>query len=283
MKLKGHETFILREGWLNKGLQAVTADPKVFSQNYGADALGVGSNMAKAIRYWLKAGGFTQEGQKTGAKLTQIAQIIVAHDRYMEDDFGLWIFHANLARNVDNATSWYLTFNEVEAEEFTHEELFDLLKTKLLQMPGVDKISERSLKDDVAVLLNMYVRENVTDYDPEDKKLSPFASLGLMKRTGNHYRRMQPQQSEKLERVFFYLLQSCFQEKKRDSISIDDVANGACLPGRILNLGRVAVNEILDSLAAQQKIIVNRTAGLDMVYRNSSDTLVDIVRGYYEE
>ena len=51
IKLKGHETFALREGWLNKGLAKVDANPKVFSENYGADALGVGSNMAKAIRY----------------------------------------------------------------------------------------------------------------------------------------------------------------------------------------------------------------------------------------
>ena len=49
IKLKGHETFALREGWLNKGLAKVDANPKVFYENYGADALGVGSNMAKAI------------------------------------------------------------------------------------------------------------------------------------------------------------------------------------------------------------------------------------------
>ena len=64
IKLKGHETFALREGWLNKGLAKVDANPKVFSENYGADALGVGSNMAKAIRYWLKAGKFMEEPPK---------------------------------------------------------------------------------------------------------------------------------------------------------------------------------------------------------------------------
>lgn len=48
-RFKGHESFILREGWLNKGLYEVDRNPKVFSENYGADALGVGPNMAKAI------------------------------------------------------------------------------------------------------------------------------------------------------------------------------------------------------------------------------------------
>lgn len=43
-RFKGHESFILREGWLNKGMREVRNDPFVFSQNYGADVLGVGPN-----------------------------------------------------------------------------------------------------------------------------------------------------------------------------------------------------------------------------------------------
>ena len=50
-RFKGHESFILREGWLNKGLFEIEKDAKVFSENYGADELGVGPNMAKSIRY----------------------------------------------------------------------------------------------------------------------------------------------------------------------------------------------------------------------------------------
>lgn len=59
-RFKGHESFILREGWLNKGLYEVDRNPKVFSENYGADALGVGPNMAKAIRYWLRQQSWLQ-------------------------------------------------------------------------------------------------------------------------------------------------------------------------------------------------------------------------------
>ena len=39
-RLKGHESFILRDGWLTKGIQAVEKDNGVFSKNSGADALG---------------------------------------------------------------------------------------------------------------------------------------------------------------------------------------------------------------------------------------------------
>ena len=68
-RFKGHESFILREGWLNKGLYEVDRNPKVFSENYGADALGVGPNMAKAIRYWLRAAELVTDSPKTGVML----------------------------------------------------------------------------------------------------------------------------------------------------------------------------------------------------------------------
>lgn len=40
--------------------------------------------MAKAIRYWLKAGKFIEESPKNGAKLTDIAKIIKDNDEYLE-------------------------------------------------------------------------------------------------------------------------------------------------------------------------------------------------------
>ena len=63
-RFKGHESFILREGWLNKGLFEIEKDAKVFSENYGADELGVGPNMAKSIRYWLKTMNLTGISQR---------------------------------------------------------------------------------------------------------------------------------------------------------------------------------------------------------------------------
>ena len=155
IKLKGHETFALREGWLNKGLAKVDANPKVFSENYGADALGVGSNMAKAIRYWLKAGKFMEEPPKEGAKLTDIGQIIFKEDKYLEDIFSLWIFHINLAGNEKLATSWYAFFNLINIDEFSKEDLMNILLEKLTPLAEEKAIPERSLRDDISVLLNM--------------------------------------------------------------------------------------------------------------------------------
>ena len=49
IRLKGHEKFHLREGWITKGLYGVDKNPKVFTGNEGTDQLGVGTNMVKSI------------------------------------------------------------------------------------------------------------------------------------------------------------------------------------------------------------------------------------------
>ena len=46
-KIKGHEKFPLREGWLTKGMQAIEKPSRVFTSNDGPDILGVGTNMVK--------------------------------------------------------------------------------------------------------------------------------------------------------------------------------------------------------------------------------------------
>ena len=84
-RFKGHESFILREGWLNKGMREVRNDPFVFSQNYGADVLEVGPNMAKAIRYWMRTCGLLDERGKQGVFLSKLGEQIWEYDKYLEE------------------------------------------------------------------------------------------------------------------------------------------------------------------------------------------------------
>ena len=105
-RLKGHESFILREGWITKALFAIDRDPLLFTVSAGADALGVGTNMAKSIRYWMRTAGLTDESQATGVHLTELGRTILQCDPYLEDIFTLWIIHINIATNYKLATSW---------------------------------------------------------------------------------------------------------------------------------------------------------------------------------
>ena len=56
LKLKRSESFYIREGWIEKAINTIKeADHNIFTKNEGVRYLGIGSNMVKGLKYWLKA------------------------------------------------------------------------------------------------------------------------------------------------------------------------------------------------------------------------------------
>ena len=275
IRLKGHEKFHLREGWIAKGLYGMSANPRVFSGSDGTDQLGVGTNMVKSIKYWMLAMGLIKEGQKNGAELTDLGKMILKYDPFLEDDLSLWLLHSYIAKNNFRSTVWYLFFNKCQAEEFTKEELYTVLRKELISYAETDSFPESSLKDDIDVLLNMYSKDTKND-DPEDKNKCPLASLKLIKKEGDVYYRQQPDMRHFRDEIILYELGNIFEEES--SIGIDYVAE---LAANIYHLSRVAINTILDRLDNAGYITVNRTAGLDEIYPNKKISVKKIIEDYY--
>ena len=97
-KIKGNESFGIREGWLNKGLTALEENKTIFSEPVAMDSLGVGSKMVKAIKYWLLASHLVEEKREKNSKHSLIptscfGEIVKKYDPYFEDIFTLWIIH----------------------------------------------------------------------------------------------------------------------------------------------------------------------------------------------
>lgn len=277
-RFKGHESFILREGWLNKGLYEVYYDPKVFSENYGADALGVGPNMAKSIRYWLKSADLITDSPKTGATLTDIGNLIFTHDPCVEDYFTLWLIHSKIAKNRELATAWNLFFNEVSYEEFKKQQIYDEMEALVSDLDGDIHIAQSSVYADCDAILRMYLPAKETN--PEEKNTSPFGKLGLLKHTEGIYYRKQPDLNKLPEDIIWFLLVD--KDKKRTSVYLDDLWKEIDGPGKILQLKRTALIEMLERLEEKDKIVMNRTAGLNMIYWQKGLTGEKIVENYYE-
>lgn len=275
MKLKGHEKFPLREGWLNKGIRGVQKNAKVFTSNDGPDILGVGTNMVKSIRYWMQSFMLIEENPKEGVALSGIGKLIEQYDLYLEDYFSLWILHSCIAKNDDRATVWYLFFNKCAAEEFKKDELFDVLKKELIVYAGTDSFPDSSLKDDIDVLLNMYGKNN-SDDDPEDKNKSPFAVLGLVKKEKDVYYKQQPDIRKFNEKVVLYELALLLEGQ--DTVSIDTVFE---VVKGIYHLNRVTLNSILDRLENMGYVRVDRTAGLDVIYPVNVGKANEVIEEYY--
>lgn len=279
IRLQGHEKFALREGWLNKGITQVEQNPTVFLGKEAPDAFGIGTNMVKSLRYWLKAFGLIVEKGVLGVHLSNCGKIIREYDPYFEELFTLWVLHSNIVNNAEEATAWHLFFNYCDAEDIDKEQIVQIMIRELNKYTNNMVYSEKSLRNDIDVILSMYgkVKEIV---DPEEKNISPLAQLELIKSSENVYSKIQPDRRKISEWNVLYELARHLCDK--EFISIDEISEGVASVHAIYQLGSVAINEYLDKLDAMGYIRVDRTAGLDMIYKTTDLTLESVMKEYYE-
>ena len=279
IRLQGHEKFALRDGWLTKGLSIIDKRPDAFLGSEGPDLFGIGNNMVKSLRYWMKAFKLIEENPGVGAKLSELGKIILQNDVYLEKNFTLWILHSQIAKNIADATTWYMFFNKCNVIDMEKDEIEKILYREISQYVMGQPFSENSLKNDVDVLLNMYSK-NTMNREPEDKSQSPFANLGLVKNTENLYSQTSPKRRDIDEWVVLYELAEMMRDK--NEISIERVLNGTCGISHIYQVKPVLANELLDRLDAAEYIRVDRTAGLDMIYRTKAFTTESVMADYYK-
>ena len=279
-RLKGHEKFPLREGWMNKGIFAAKENgTHIFLENQGPDVLGVGTNMVKSIRYWMQACGMLEkDGNKE--KLSDMAEIIFEKDPYFEDIFSLWLLHSNIAKNIEQATVWYMFFNRFKADSFSRVDLQGKMKQELFNYVG-QQVTESSLKDDIDVLLNMYSKGEIRNEDPEDKIISPLSVLGILKKEDETYYKVQSDLRKVDNKLVLYEISCLFENEK--SLSIERIAAGEKSLGAIYHMTMVTVNKYLDILESLGYIRVDRTAGLDMVYPLNIKEPIEIINDYYNK
>lgn len=56
-RFSGHQTFVARNGWLEKGVNLILNNPHGFLDNDAVVRLGVGKNMVESIKYWCQQTG----------------------------------------------------------------------------------------------------------------------------------------------------------------------------------------------------------------------------------
>ncbi len=125
----------------------------------------------------------------------------------------------------------------------------------------------------------MYSKRKGND-DPEDKNISPFSQLFLIKNTSGKYSKLHP--SIKGFSEFIVLYEIALRLSKQETLSIDELINGKYGMNKIYNISGVAVNDYLDKLDAGNYIRVDRTAGLDMIYPIEQLDSNEILKKYYE-
>ena len=285
MKIKGHQSFHIRRGWIYKGLNEVRNDEFVFSRKdiVHTDLLGIGSNMVTALKYWLEALKLVdkkKEGSKTLIVPSKIGELILEKDPYLEEIETWQLLHYNLATNEEQATTWYWFFNEYKGNKFTKDNLFENLNSYIKQNYEKE-VSERSLKDDINCLLNTYVERVVES--PEDNMESPFAELGLINIANKKNGELSYTKSYK-NKVNVYLAYYIIRNLAidRENLDLKDIINSKNGIGNIFNLNSYEIMDILDSLQNLGYIKVTRTGGLDYVSFVDERNPIDELENMYE-
>lgn len=289
VRLKRNESFNIREGWLRKGMKLLPNHPDLFSLDEAMQLLGVGSKMVKSIKYWLLTTGLAEE-KKVKSKIElaiteELGDVINKYDPYFEDLFTLYILHANIASNKENATVWYLFFNKYDTKTFAKDDMQNVLDNELKKILDVDVTYSGSLfKDDCGSVLRMYA-EDGDENDPEDNLSSPLSALGLLVKSQSKkgsFEKTAPRYDKLDCLVILYIMLKNKTEGK-NSVSIKELLNGENSAGKLLNLSRPRLNEYLDQLRAKGYITINRTAGLDMVYFDKDITTKQVLIDYYTQ
>lgn len=291
MKFRGHETFAIRKGWLTKGLRNVIASPDVFvsKEVNPMDSLGIGSNMVKALRYWLQVTGLTSEPNfgRRYQKLTDLGNIIYNNDRYIEEIGTLWLIHYSIASNKNDATSWYIFFNEFDLSEFSEDDFAKRVK-KFISMSDeeIDMPSERAVSDDFKCIISTYYSKKNLLSDPEDNIECPLTELRLISflEVKNHERIFQ-KESPKAEDIPALIVLAVILDRYPDDeeIRISALQNDNCSIGKIFCLDTISLHNILYKLDTLGYLKVVRTAGLDVIRLTTDMSYIDCVELYYQE
>ncbi len=283
-----HETFPMRYGWITKGVEALTKSPTIFTNTEDAMIeLGVGSNMVRALQYWLRVTGIASFEPGLGT-ITSLGQTLISEDgdQYLEDEATLWIIHWLIASNAELATGYFWFFNHYEIPRFQDKEalqaLSEFVASELKQNRSIN-----TLKSDISTLFRMYAPVSGKADEHLD---SPLAQLQLIEKDGGHGHKSLRSIRPFLPPVaLHFALQQIFSARpEMAAIPIRSLlygSDGWVAPGAVYRLSEEgfmeALNRVVESYPKHYEL--RETAGLHQLYlRKKPDDVVTVIHEYYK-
>ncbi|MHC0068866.1 DUF4007 family protein [Nostoc sp. UIC 10890] len=281
-----HETFHPRYGWIKKGFDGAKVNPKVFLQEDAPIKLGVGKNMASAIRYWCNAFKVLENDSPSDFGERLLGEN--GWDSFLEDPATLWLLHWNLLKPSCNAAAWFFTFNIFRENEFSQDDLFNNLC--IYRDSIAPRIAESSLKKDITCILRMYVEQATNKASVSEESLDcPFTQLGIIHTAGDS-RHFTFRVGVKGNLPAEILVATCleyasFVGREQRTISISRLVYDIGSPGMAFKLSESAVCDAIEQVARQSKsgISLSDSAGLIQFSFTSEPKALaeDILDKYY--
>ncbi len=250
----GHESFYLREGWLKKALDVLEKEPALFQGSNlitAINKLGVGSNMVKAMQYWLKKTNLIEKGKSQNEYiLTDECNLIREYDPYFQHPNTLWILHYHISTN---SKIWEWLFHQ-ETVLFDKDYMIDLISNKFKETDA--KFANKTIKDSVNTFISTYTQNRVVK-DPEDNIISPLSKLRLITHFDDKYR-FRDIILEDFDPLIIYF----FFINNNKIIQLSDLH---CEVRKYFKMELTVLRKALDILENDNLITIDRAAGLNNI------------------
>ena len=204
----------------------------------------------------------------------------------MEEIGSLWLVHYMLANNYEEATAWYIFFNEFNKIEFTVDDFHSSIVKYVRMIEDANIPSDRAIEDDFTCIMNTYIpraKINPAKVHPESNIDCPLGELGLIdvldKRKGI-YKKSVPK-AEMIPNLI--LLAAIIDKAENSEIRISLLQNEKGYIGKVFNLDSITLINALYRLEMLGYIKVIRTAGLDVINIKTDMTFLECVQAYYDE
>lgn len=255
-----HETFPVRHGWLGKGLAHVSETGSFHPNLETADALGLGSRMAKSLQFWLEASGLAKAGlkaAKNGVKgqskqkdwcITDLGMAVTHSDLYLEYPITWWFVHMALARRERSVWGWF--FNDFHERHFTRETCVSAFRDYVAER-AANQPSAAVAERDVACLLQAYTVPSAgAVVDPEDGSACPLRDLGLVIRHSevSRFEKARPLDAVPVE-AFLACVSTLARQLGADSVAFADMMRQRNGASRIFGLGSDQVEAMAEAAA----------------------------------
>ena len=289
MLLNKHGSFYIRNGWPTKIINAINADPLIFSPNNELDAvdnIGVGRVMVKAMRYWATAMGLAIEdktSQGVVCNLTNLGNVIAASDPFCQDKGTLWLLHRNLATNESQATAWYWAFNVYNSKSFNKDDFCSAFYSYVQRAGG--SYQKNAVDKEFDCFKNTYVSDKAFDIEKiiEEDTVPFFAPLRLLTYNSGMFDRTKMSAKDIPTDILLYCIMLDNEEtlKSKRQLSIDMLLEEPNQVGKYMNLTYAVLLELLLQLENQGYIKVINNFGNRHIEIITNSTPVAILNNHY--
>ena len=183
-RFSGHESFACRYGWLPKFYDLLSRNPEAVRDDVAVMVdLGIGRNMAKAVRFWAQAFGVLHDVPRQPVQATAFGTWLFdkakGADPFLEDVGSLWLLHWRLVSTAHLA-AWEVAFFETPEREVLRRFLLQKVERRALEL---DKhLSVSTVRQHVDIFLSCYAAPlSASALSVEEALACPLQELGLVR------------------------------------------------------------------------------------------------------